>query len=341
MGSTSGTSGTDGEADVERPAVPRGRHLWLDGRGRTFVRELAGPAGAPTLVLLHGWTATADLNWWTSYGPLAEHFHVVAIDHRGHGRGLRSPEPFRLEQCADDVAALAAALGRNRIVPVGYSMGGPIAQLVWRRHRDLVDGLVLCATSATFQGTSRERWLERRRHRHERPRRRLAARAADERRARQVDRPARPAGVRLVGLRGGRPARLGADPGGRARGAALRLPPVGRRHRRADVGRRDRRRRGRADLSPAGARRRDPRRHRVVGARRARRVHDVARALRAAPARGVPPGSGRVTPPRARSPPPDATRGVAVGYDVPHLLVDAVSPGGWGMRVSSRRRARS
>jgi 3-oxoadipate enol-lactonase len=158
-GGTSGTSGTDGEADVERPAVPRGRHLWLDGRGRTFVRELAGPAGAPTLVLLHGWTATADLNWWASYGPLAEHFHVVAIDHRGHGRGLRSPEPFRLEQCADDVAALAAALGRDRIVPVGYSMGGPIAQLVWRRHRDLVDGLVLCATSATFQGTSRERWL--------------------------------------------------------------------------------------------------------------------------------------------------------------------------------------
>ena len=42
------TGGTDGEADVERPAVPRGRHLWLEGRGRTFVRELAGPAGAPT-----------------------------------------------------------------------------------------------------------------------------------------------------------------------------------------------------------------------------------------------------------------------------------------------------
>jgi 3-oxoadipate enol-lactonase len=33
---------------------------------------------------------------------------------------------------------------------VGYSMGGPVAQLLWRRHRDLVDGLVLCATSAGF-----------------------------------------------------------------------------------------------------------------------------------------------------------------------------------------------
>ena len=68
--------------------------------------------------------------------------------------------PFRLEQCADDVAALAAALGLEQIIPVGYSMGGPIAQLVWRRHRDLVAGLVLCATSASFVGTRRERLLQ-------------------------------------------------------------------------------------------------------------------------------------------------------------------------------------
>lgn len=152
--------GTDGDADRERPVVPPGRHIWLEGRGRTFVRELAGPPGAPTVVLLHGWTATADLNWWATYAPLARHVGVVALDHRGHGRGLRSAEPFRLEQCADDVAALAAALGLEHIIPIGYSMGGPIAQLVWRRHRELVAGLVLCATSASFVGTTRERVLQ-------------------------------------------------------------------------------------------------------------------------------------------------------------------------------------
>jgi pimeloyl-ACP methyl ester carboxylesterase len=151
--------GTDEQADVERPALPPGRHVWLPGRGRTFVRQLAGPPGAPTLVLLHGWTATADLNWWAAYGPLAEHYRVLALDHRGHGRGIRSERPFRLEQCADDVAALAFQLGIGRIVPVGYSMGGPIAQLLWRRHPQLVDGLVLCATSAWFMGSVRERVL--------------------------------------------------------------------------------------------------------------------------------------------------------------------------------------
>jgi len=125
----------------------------LPGRGRTFVREAPGPPGAPTVVLLHGWTATADLNWFPSYAPLARRFHVVALDQRGHGRGVRSWRPFTLEDCADDVAALAGVLGIERLIPVGYSMGGPVAQLLWRRHRHLVSGLVLCATARSFAST--------------------------------------------------------------------------------------------------------------------------------------------------------------------------------------------
>jgi 3-oxoadipate enol-lactonase len=101
-------------------------------------------------MLLHGWTVDADLNWFTCYEPLARRFRVLAMDHRGHGRGIRSWRPFRLEDCADDVAALAEELGVERLIPVGYSMGGPIAQLTWRRHPDLVAGLVLCATARGF-----------------------------------------------------------------------------------------------------------------------------------------------------------------------------------------------
>jgi 3-oxoadipate enol-lactonase len=40
---------------------------------------------------------------------------------------------------------------------VGYSMGGPIAQLIWSRHERRVDGMVLCATSRDFRGHPRER----------------------------------------------------------------------------------------------------------------------------------------------------------------------------------------
>jgi pimeloyl-ACP methyl ester carboxylesterase len=45
----------------------------------------------------------------------------------------------------------------DRFIAVGYSMGGPIAQLTWYRHRDRVAGLVLCATSRNFRGGPGER----------------------------------------------------------------------------------------------------------------------------------------------------------------------------------------
>jgi pimeloyl-ACP methyl ester carboxylesterase len=129
----------------------------LPGRGRTFVREVDGPSGAPTLLLLHGWTATADLNWFPSYEPLGRHFRVVALDHRGHGRGIRSRRPFRITDCAEDAAALLDVLGTGPVIAVGYSMGGPVTQLLWRRHPELVRGMVLCATSRTFASKPRER----------------------------------------------------------------------------------------------------------------------------------------------------------------------------------------
>jgi pimeloyl-ACP methyl ester carboxylesterase len=138
--------------------VPPGRRVELPDRGITFMRQLEGPTpDAPTVVLLHGLGATGALNWFSTFEPLARHFRVIAIDHRGHGRGLRSPHRFRLADCADDVAALLDALDIASAVAVGYSMGGPIAQLLWHRHPDKVDGLVLCATSRNFRGRWRER----------------------------------------------------------------------------------------------------------------------------------------------------------------------------------------
>jgi 3-oxoadipate enol-lactonase len=132
------------------PSVPAGRPVLLPGRGTTFVREVTGPPGAPVLLLLHGWTATGALNWLACFESLGRSFRVIALDQRGHGRGIRSRRPFRLEDCADDAAALAEVLGIERVIAVGYSMGGPVAQLLWQRHPDLVEGLVLCATARRF-----------------------------------------------------------------------------------------------------------------------------------------------------------------------------------------------
>ena len=147
------TEGLGTVVAVEPPVVglAPGEAVVLPGRGTTWVRDLPGPTpDAPVVLLLHGWTVTADVNWSTSYLALQRRFRVLAMDHRGHGRGIRSLRPFRLEDCADDAAALCQELGVERIVACGYSMGGPVAQLLWRRHRDLVGGLVLCATGRHF-----------------------------------------------------------------------------------------------------------------------------------------------------------------------------------------------
>jgi len=137
--------------------APQTRLAELPGRGVTRVWECAGPAGAPVLMLIHGVTVTAELNWGKVFVPLSRHFRVVAMDLRGHGDGIPAGWRFRLEDCADDVAALAGVLGIDRFVAVGYSMGGMVAQLAWRRHSAMISGLVLCATARNVLGSPAER----------------------------------------------------------------------------------------------------------------------------------------------------------------------------------------
>ena len=123
------------------------------------MREATGRPGGPTILLLHGWTASADLNWFRVYDSLAAIGRVIAVDHRGHGRGIRSEERFSLEAAADDAAALLRHLNAGPAIVVGYSMGGPISMLVWHRHPDVVSGLVFQATALEWRATRRERLL--------------------------------------------------------------------------------------------------------------------------------------------------------------------------------------
>jgi 3-oxoadipate enol-lactonase len=143
---------------VSADTVPAGTLVELDGRGTVLAYEVPGPPDAPTLLLLHGLGATGTLNWFPSFGPLSERFRVVAMDLRGHGHGLKAGARYRLADCADDAVALIDSLGIGRCIPVGYSLGGPVAQLMWYRHRERVEGLVLCATSRNFSGRPVEQW---------------------------------------------------------------------------------------------------------------------------------------------------------------------------------------
>ncbi len=149
------------ELDAAPPAVPalveHQRTIELPGRGRMRAIDVSGPPGAPALLLLHGWTSTALVNWFNVISSAARHFRVVAPDLRGHGGGGWTG-PVTLERCADDLASLARRLDLDEVIVAGYSLGGAVAQLTWRRHRSLVRGLVLCSSALEFRSTPVE-WL--------------------------------------------------------------------------------------------------------------------------------------------------------------------------------------
>ncbi len=133
--------------------MPPARTVIAPDRGELFLRD-SGPAhpDGPVVLLLHGWVANADLNWCGAYDALATAgYRVLAIDHRGHGRGLRPLTPFRLTDCAGDAAAALRVLGAAPAIVVGYSMGGAIAQLMARDHPDVVSGLILSGTAQHWQ----------------------------------------------------------------------------------------------------------------------------------------------------------------------------------------------
>ena len=111
-----------------------------------FYRQHCNP-GKPTLLLVHGMVASSGLNWFRLFPSLAPHFNIIAPDVRGHGRSSRGNGRFSFEIVADDLAALIEALDCGPVIAVGYSMGGPIVQYLWRRHPQHVRGLVLAATT--------------------------------------------------------------------------------------------------------------------------------------------------------------------------------------------------
>jgi len=108
-------------------------------------------------MLIHGVTLTAALNWSGVLERLGDRFRVIAMDLCGHGDSFGPGSQFSLEDCADDLARLAEIRGGEHTVAVGYSMGGLIAQLLYRRHQNLVAGLALCCTARNFRGSPPEK----------------------------------------------------------------------------------------------------------------------------------------------------------------------------------------
>jgi 3-oxoadipate enol-lactonase len=139
--------------DAPRPPMPRGYVSEVPGAGDLFYRDTGEPPGGSrgTILLLHGWMVPTDPHWFRTFSILYEQgYRAIALDARGHGRGLRQG-PFSLKGCAADAAALVRHLDCGPVLCVGYSMGGLIAQLMAKRHPHEVAGAVLAATATELR----------------------------------------------------------------------------------------------------------------------------------------------------------------------------------------------
>ncbi len=116
----------------------------VNGVDLFYVDRGAGSA----VLLVHGFPLDHSM-WQAQIDDLAADCRVIAPDLRGFGRSGVTEGTVRMEQFADDLAALLDALGvTDPIVLCGLSMGGYIAFQFWRRHAARLRGLVLCDTRA-------------------------------------------------------------------------------------------------------------------------------------------------------------------------------------------------
>jgi 3-oxoadipate enol-lactonase len=103
--------------------------------------------GGFPLVLLHAFPLNATM-WAPQLPALMNGCRCLAPDLRGFGASPVAG-PHTMDQYADDVAAMLDALGIERAVIAGLSMGGYVALALWRRHRERIRALVLADTRAT------------------------------------------------------------------------------------------------------------------------------------------------------------------------------------------------
>lgn len=122
-------------------SAPRDRFFDHDGLRLHYLEW--GAAGAPLVILVHG--SSAHAHWWDAFAAaLAEDFHLVAIDLRGHGDSAHAePARYTLESYASDVAALARHLGATSVRVVGHSLGALVATVFAARSPVPVMALVL------------------------------------------------------------------------------------------------------------------------------------------------------------------------------------------------------
>jgi proline iminopeptidase len=129
-----------------------GVDLFFDVLGSGFTVTDTELAPKPVVFVHHGGPGNDHSYFRPWIDPLAEVAQLVFIDQRGSGRSGRAPEEtYTIEQNADDAEELRKYLGLDKIVFLGHSYGGMVAQVFATRHLDSLSKLILSNTTPSSQ----------------------------------------------------------------------------------------------------------------------------------------------------------------------------------------------
>jgi len=137
-------------------------HSFKAGDGARIVYDLHGdPASRSRALLVH--SLAMNHAYWH---PVAERLSkagvcVVALDCRGHGGSDKPAGPYAIERFADDLRDLLDALGWDRAVVGGSSMGGSVTLAFAARHPTRTAGLALIDTTAWYGEDAPKAWASR------------------------------------------------------------------------------------------------------------------------------------------------------------------------------------
>ena len=106
------------------------------------------------LILLHG-NGEDHTYFDHQIDVFAQHYHVYALDTRGHGQTPRGTRPFTIRQFADDLLAFMDARHIERAHLLGFSDGGNIAIIFAIRYPERVDRLILDGANLDTAGVKR------------------------------------------------------------------------------------------------------------------------------------------------------------------------------------------
>jgi pimeloyl-ACP methyl ester carboxylesterase len=87
-------------------------------------------------------------------GGLSDRFRVVAISFRGHGDSSKPADGYDLATLSADVVSVIEAIGIDKAIFVGHSMGSLVAQRIALQRPQLVEKLILIGAFATLKGNA-------------------------------------------------------------------------------------------------------------------------------------------------------------------------------------------